>query len=117
MKQITGIFILALISATSYAQVPRVIISAPAGDEYVIIRKNGQTIIPNGRIINPSGRTHQVAPHPYGLAISNDGNIAVTANSGTNPLSISILKNIQSENPEIIQVPESPTGDKGIIEF
>jgi len=116
MKQITAIFILALISATSYAQVPRVIISAPAGDEYVIIRKNGQTIIPNGRIINPSGRTHQVAPHPYGLAISNDGNIAITANSGTNPLSISILKNIQSENPEIIQVPESPTGDKGIIE-
>ena len=116
MKQITAIFILALISATSYAQVPRVIISAPAGDEYVIIRKNGQTIIPNGRIINPSGNTHQVAPHPYGLAISNDGNIAITANSGTNPLSISILKNIQSENPDIIQVPESPTGDKGIIE-
>jgi hypothetical protein len=35
---------------------------------------------------------HQVAPHPYGLTLSMDGSIAVTANSGTNPISISILK-------------------------
>jgi YVTN family beta-propeller protein len=117
MKKIAGIIILAIISATCYSQVvPKTIISAPAGDEYVFIRKNGQTILPNGRIISPSGKMHQVAPHPYGLAISNDGNIAITANSGTNPLSISILKNIQTENPKIMQVPESPKGDKGIIE-
>ena len=117
MKKIAGIIILSLISLTCYSQVvPKTIISAPAGDEYVIIRKNEQTILPNGRIISPSGKTHQVAPHPYGLAISNDGNIAITANSGTNPLSISILKNIQSANPKIMQVPESPKGDKGIIE-
>ncbi len=117
MKKIAGIIILSLISLTCYSQVvPKTIISAPAGDEYVIIRKNEQTILPNGRIISPSGKTHQVAPHPYGLAISNDGNIAITANTGTNPLSISILKNIQSANPKIMQVPESPKGDKGIIE-
>ena len=117
MEKITGIIILSLISLTCYSQVvPKTIISAPAGDEYVIIRKNEQTILPNGRIISPSGKTHQVAPHPYGLAISNDGNIAITANSGTSPLSISILKNIQSANPKIMQVPESPKGDKGIIE-
>ena len=117
MKKIAVIIILSLISLTCYSQVvPKTIISAPAGDEYVIIRKNGQTILPNGRIISPSGKTHQVAPHPYGLAISNDGNIAITANSGTSPLSISILKNIQSANPKIMQVPESPKGDKGIIE-
>jgi YVTN family beta-propeller protein len=116
MKKITGLILLTLFSATCYSQVSRAIISSPAGDEYVVIQKNGRTIIPNGRIISPSGKTYQVAPHPYGLAISNDGNIAITANSGTNPLSISILKNIQSENPEIIQIPESPKGDKGIIE-
>ena len=112
MEKITGIIILSLISLTCYSQVvPKTIISAPAGDEYVIIRKNGQTILPNGRIISPSGKTHQVAPHPYGLAISNDGNIAITANSGTSPLSISILKNIQSANPKIMQIPEKcPAG-------
>ncbi|MBM3403000.1 MAG: hypothetical protein FJY21_11990 [Bacteroidetes bacterium] len=99
-----------------FAQPKDYIISAPAGDEYVSINKEGKTVIPNGRIIRPMGKTHTVAPHPYGLAISSDGNIAITANSGTSPISISILKNISSGNPEIIQVPENPKGDTGILE-
>ncbi|OYY03026.1 MAG: hypothetical protein B7X86_00195 [Sphingobacteriales bacterium 17-39-43] len=90
--------------------------SAPAGEEYVTIKKDGKTVIPNGRYISPLGKTHMVAPHPYGLAISSDGNIAITANSGTNPISINILKNILSENPQITQVPENPKGDTGILE-
>ncbi len=52
------------------------IISAPAGEQYVSIDKNGQTIIPNGRIIKPAGKSIVVAPHPYGLALSPDGNTA-----------------------------------------
>ncbi len=99
-----------------FAQNTNYIISAPAGDEYVTIKKIGKTVIPNGRYINPLGRSHMVAPHPYGLAISSDGNIAITANSGTSPISINILKNVLSENPEITQVPENPKGDKGILE-
>lgn len=116
MKQIALFFIYIFLSTNCFSQVSSTIISAPAEDQYVSIRKNGQTIIPNGRIINPRGITHQVAPHPFGLAISNDGTIAITANSGTSPLSISILKNIQSKSPELRQIPESPSGDKGIIE-
>src|ERR1035438_9557580 len=66
------------------------VISAPAGSQYTHITTNGPAVLPNGRIITPTGRQIKVAPHPYGLTLSNDGSIAVTANSGTSPLSISI---------------------------
>lgn len=109
--------ILLLCSTNSlFAQQRDFVISAPAGDEYVTINKDGKTVIPNGRYISPLGNTHMVAPHPFGLAISSDGNIAITANSGTSPISINILKNILSEKPEITQIPENPKGDKGILE-
>ena len=68
-----------------------IILSAPAGDEYVTIDRDGRTVLPNGRVITPLGRTIQTAPHPYGLVLSKDGSVAVTANSGTSPLSITII--------------------------
>jgi YVTN family beta-propeller protein len=91
------------------------ILSAPAGSRYTEINRNGTAVIPNGRLIAPFGKTYQVAPHPFGLAISNDGSIAVTANSGTSPLSISILTNLTGE-PFIRQVPPGPSTDKGVLE-
>ena len=91
------------------------IITAPAGEMYVEINKEGKTVIPNGRFITPSGNTHEVAPHPYGLILSPDGQIAVTSNSGTNPLSISILRDITSKNPEIQQIPPGPSTDEGVL--
>ncbi|MEZ4953242.1 MAG: hypothetical protein R2825_06675 [Saprospiraceae bacterium] len=42
--------------------------------------------------------------------------IAVTANSDTRPFSISILKNIQTGNPIITQIPDGPMNDEGILE-
>jgi YVTN family beta-propeller protein len=91
------------------------IVRAPAGDQYTTVDTTGMSIIPNGRIVKPAGNTFRVAPHPYGLCLSPDGRTAVTANSGTSPLSISILKNIQSPYPEIIQVPPGAGTDKGIL--
>jgi len=91
------------------------IITAPAGDMYVEINKDSKTVLPNGRFITPLGKTHEVAPHPYGLILSPDGRIAVTSNSGTNPLSISILRNITSESPEIQQIPPGPSTDEGVL--
>ena len=91
------------------------IMTAPAGDMYVEINKEGKTVLPNGRFITPVGVTHEVAPHPYGLVLSPDGKIAVTANSGTNPLSISILRNITSEQPAIQQIPPGPSTDEGVL--
>ncbi len=112
--------ILALLFTSSalalWAQQPDFIFSAPASNQYTQIEKTGTSIIPNGRFLTPAGQSYTVAPHPYGLAISNDGNIAITANSGTNPISITILRNLNSGNPDIQQIPPSPAGDKGILE-
>lgn len=91
------------------------IITAPAGDRFVTVDKTGETIIPNGRIVAPAGKSIVVAPHPYGLTLSPDGNTAITANSGTGPLSITIIRNILSPNPEVRQVPPGPSTDKGVL--
>ncbi|MFZ2282499.1 MAG: bifunctional YncE family protein/alkaline phosphatase family protein [Lutibacter sp.] len=91
------------------------IISAPAGEEITKIDALGKTVIPNGRYITPVGKSIVTAPHPYGLTLSPDGNVAVTANSGTNPISITIIRNILSNNPEVQQIPPGPATDKGVL--
>lgn len=91
------------------------VISAPAGNRYTKIDKSGQTVIPNGRIITPRGRQVEVAPHPYGLALSPDGSLAVTANSGVAPFSISIIRDILGENPAVRQIPQGARTDRGIL--
>ncbi|MCY7350122.1 MAG: hypothetical protein LH606_05585 [Cytophagaceae bacterium] len=91
------------------------LISAPAGDRYCEVNPAGETIIPNGRIVRPIGKTYRIAPHPYGLTLSPDGRTVVTANSGTNPFSISILKNIFSGKPAISQIPNSPKTDDDLL--
>jgi YVTN family beta-propeller protein len=116
MKRIIFLIIIGCLYLKSNSQNPEYVISAPAGNSYTGIDNAGTTVIPNGRLLTPAGKCHIVAPHPYGLAISNDGNIAVTANSGTNPISITILRNLLSENTDIQQVPPTPTGDKGVLE-
>ncbi len=91
------------------------LLSAPAGSLPVHINKNGKTILPNGRFITPAGKSIITAPHPYGLVVSNDGTIAATANSGISPLSVTIIKHLQSETPQSIQIPPGPTTDKGVL--
>jgi YVTN family beta-propeller protein len=88
---------------------------APAGNEYTHIDREGTTVLPNGRLITPRGRQIQVAPHPYGLVLSPDGSIAVTANSGVGPFSVSIIRNIAGEAPLVQQVPEGYHNDAGIL--
>jgi YVTN family beta-propeller protein len=90
------------------------IVSAPAGSEYTHINRQGKTVIPNGRYITPLGKTIETAPHPYGLALSHDGNTAVTANSGVRPLSITIIRDLLSENPDVKQIPKKKT-KKGVL--
>ena len=112
-------FLLSLLTLTTFAQpipAPRYVISAPAGSEYTKIDKAGRTVLPNGRFITPRGRQIQTAPHPYGLVLSPDGKLAVTANSGINPFSISIVRDVLGANPTVQQVPEGVKTDNGILE-
>lgn len=118
MYQKLFFFILIGLMISSCSQTPKAdpwIITAPAGSRPIAINKNGETVIPNGRILTPAGKSIVVAPHPYGLALSPDGQTAITANSGTSPLSISILHNIVSEHPEVQQIPPGPSTDRGIL--
>jgi YVTN family beta-propeller protein len=108
-----------LFSLFNYIQVEaqeQWVITAPAGSDYTQSDPNKKLINPLGRILTPQGKQITVAPHPYGLTISPDGKIAVTANSGTSPLSITIIRNILSEKPDIQQVPEGAKTDAGVIE-
>lgn len=87
----------------------------PADSQYCAVAVQGTTIIPNGRFIRPMGKTYRIAPHPFGLALSPDGTVAVTANSGTRPFSITLLKDVFG-NPVIKQIPEGADNDAGLLE-
>jgi YVTN family beta-propeller protein len=91
------------------------ILSSPAGSLYTSINKEGTTVLPNGRLLTPSGKNLIVAPHPFGLALSRDGEIAVTANSGVKPLSITIIRNLTT-SPQLLQVPPGFSNDAGVLE-
>ncbi len=89
-------------------------LQAPAGDRPVKIDPTGDTVLPNGRLITPRGTHVKVAPHPYGMALSPDGKTLVTANSGTAPFSLSIITELQSSQPTVVQIPpgfKSPDAD------
>lgn len=92
------------------------LVQPPAGDQYCKIDPKGETIIPNGRVIKPMGNTLRIAPHPFGLALSPDGSVAVTANSGNRPFSITILRNPGSGQPKTQQVPEGAMSDPKLLE-
>jgi DNA-binding beta-propeller fold protein YncE len=78
---------------------------APAGTRPTRIDPAGETVLPNGRLITPSGKHVKVAPHPYGLALSPNGKVLVTANSGTHPFSMSIVSQLKSDQPTVVQIP------------
>lgn len=93
----------------------RWVASAPAADRYCGINKDGATVIPNGRLLTPSGKQITVAPHPFGLTLSRDGKTIVTANSGTGPFSISIIRDFNTATPSVRQVPEGVEENKEVL--
>ena len=93
----------------------RWIAQAPAGDQYAQIDTAGTTVLPNGRLLTPRGNTLRVAPHPYGLTLSRDGQIAISANSGTAPFSISIINHVLGESPIVRQIPEGAETDDDLL--
>ncbi|MCC6461380.1 MAG: hypothetical protein IT260_12975, partial [Saprospiraceae bacterium] len=93
------------------------LVQAPAGDQYCQIQPaTGSAILPNGRIIRPMGTTIRIAPHPYGLCLSPNGKVAVTANSGNRPFSITLLEDQGTGKPLARQIPEGPMNDPKLLE-
>lgn len=88
---------------------------APAGEQYTHIDTAGTTVLPNGRLLTPRGQTLRVAPHPYGLTLSQDGQIAISANSGTGPFSISIIEDVLGQKPRVRQIPEGAETDDDLL--
>ncbi len=80
-------------------------LTAPAGDLPTHINPSGETVLPNGRLITPEGVQVTVEPHPYGMALSPDGKLLVTANTGTWPFSLSIISALASNAPDVQQIP------------
>lgn len=103
-------------SRSSLSSAREWLIESPAAERYCRIDTAGETIIPNGRVVKPMGSTVRIAPHPYGLALSPDGSVAVTANSGNRPFSITILENPASGKPSVRQVPEGALNDPKLLE-
>ncbi len=91
-----------------------IVYSAPAQDQYCAVGAS-DAIIPNGRIVKPMGKTTRIAPHPYGLVLSNDGSIAVTANSGTNPFSITVIRWPFTDSMSTLQIPKSANTDEDLL--
>ncbi len=117
MKKILYFFLILFIvsSCINKTENPIWLAQAPAGSQITKINKQGKTVIPNGRFITPAGKSFVTAPHPYGLTLSSDGNIAVTANSGTNPLSITIIRNLLSDSVSIRQIPPGADSDGDVL--
>ncbi|NDC78492.1 MAG: hypothetical protein EBZ67_11560 [Chitinophagia bacterium] len=113
MKQLTFtlLYLLACIPSVRL----QTVFTAPAGSQPARIERNGETILPNGRIVQSVGQQIVVAPHPYGMVLSPDGKTLVTANSGTSPLSITIIRDLNRFGGDVQQIPEGHETQKGVL--
>ncbi len=91
------------------------VLSAPSLTQYCRISPNGVSVIPNGRLLTPRGQQILIEPHPYGLALSPDGETVVTVNSGTGPFSFSIVRNPLDTSPRVQRIPEGVQTDEGVL--
>jgi len=57
-------------------------------------------VLPNGRLVTPSGvEVGVTAPKPFGLALSANGEVAATINSGASKFSVTLIKGIKTATP------------------
>src|SRR5215831_17144037 len=83
--------------------------SAPAGDRpattNTIIDGVSAAVLPNGRLVTPAGTEVNVqAPKPFGMALSPDGRILATLNSGAGPFSLTLITQLTSPAPAVKRI-------------
>ena len=91
--------------------------SAPAGIRPALRRPGAASILPGGRIIAPLGQQHVTGPGPFGLAISASGRTLVSANSGPDRFSLTVLEQDRSGTWSVRQLiapkKKPPEDEKG----
>lgn len=62
-------------------------------------------VLPNGRLITPVGIEVDVdAPKPFGMALSPDGEMLATVNSGASRFSVSLIGHLKTPAPNIARI-------------
>jgi DNA-binding beta-propeller fold protein YncE len=78
--------------------------SAPAGIRPALRRPGAASILPGGRIVSPLGHEYFTGPGPFGLAISPSGKTLVSANSGPDRFSLTVLEQQKGGTWEVRQL-------------
>lgn len=73
------LFIILCISCTEQEKVN--VLQVPGYDRYCRVDPEGESVIPNGRIVKPAGTFIRIAPDPFGLTLSPDGSIALAVHN------------------------------------
>jgi len=58
------------------------ILQVPGSDQYCAIEVNGVSVLPSGRYVTPVGEFLRITHDPYGMAISPNGEKAITLHNG-----------------------------------
>ena len=83
--------------------------SAPAGNRpattSTVIGGVSAAVLPNGRLVTPAGVEVNVqAPKPFGLALSPNGRMLATLNSGAGPFSLTLINDLTSAAPTVKRI-------------
>jgi YVTN family beta-propeller protein len=75
----------------------------PAGSRPAARRPGAGSVLPGGRMVEPLGRSFQTGPGAFGIAVSPDGKLAVTANGGPDRFSLTLL-DMTSDTFQVVQL-------------
>src|SRR5215471_5151152 len=83
--------------------------SSPAGNRpattSTVIDGVSAAVLPNGRLVTPAGVEVNVqAPKPFGLALSPNGRILATLNSGSGPFSLTLIRDVTGGAPTVKRI-------------
>lgn len=90
--------------------------SAPAGSHWALARPGAPSILPGGRLVAPLGHQYIVGPGCFGMALSPDGRMLVTANTAPERPSLSVLAREKNGSWRVTNVaPEESDEWRGVF--
>ncbi len=115
-NSLSTFLILMLLSANylAFAQKRHNILVVPAENQFASINENGISILPSGRFVSPAGQLIRITHDPFGMAVSQDGNKAVTLHDGV--FTIIDLKNLMTVRvPDYDKTIKSPLSNGSFL--